>query len=69
MAAHVDVEGECPLAVIPCKYHDIGCKVKVSMNCRITIIILVMCICHYINNELIICLCSAYSGLLYVYIF
>ena len=29
MAAHVDVDGDCPLAVVPCQYTDVGCKFKV----------------------------------------
>ena len=29
MSAHVDVDGDCPLAVVPCQYTDIGCKFKV----------------------------------------
>ena len=31
MSAHVDVDGDCPLAVVPCQYTDIGCKFKVRM--------------------------------------
>lgn len=29
MSTHIDADGECPLAVVPCKYHDFGCKFKV----------------------------------------
>ena len=29
MGSHIDVDGDCPLAVVPCKYCDIGCKLKV----------------------------------------
>lgn len=29
MSSHIDVDGDCPLAVVPCKYCDIGCKLKV----------------------------------------
>ena len=31
MSAHVDIDGDCPLAVVPCQYSDIGCKHKVRM--------------------------------------
>ena len=31
MAAHVDVDGDCPLALVPCPYSDIGCKFKVRL--------------------------------------
>ena len=29
MSAHIDADGDCPLAVVPCKYNDFGCKYKV----------------------------------------
>ena len=33
MSNHVDADGDCPLAFVPCKYCDIGCKVKVQRTC------------------------------------
>ena len=35
MSSHIDVDGDCPLAVVPCKYCDIGCKLKVLGLLRI----------------------------------
>ena len=32
MSAHVDADGDCPLAVVPCQYTDIGCKFKVRLH-------------------------------------
>lgn len=32
MSAHVDADGDCPLAVVPCQYTDIGCKFKVGLH-------------------------------------
>lgn len=29
MNSHTDVDGDCPLAIVPCRYCDIGCKFKV----------------------------------------
>ena len=35
MSTHVDIDGDCPLAVVPCQYTDIGCKFKVRATyCR-----------------------------------
>ena len=36
MSAHVDIDGDCPLAVVPCQYSDIGCKHKVRMVTIVT---------------------------------
>ena len=33
MSTHVDVDGDCPLAIVPCQYTDIGCKFKVRATC------------------------------------
>ncbi|XP_032237702.2 TNF receptor-associated factor 4 [Nematostella vectensis] len=32
MAVHIDVDGDCPLATVPCKYSDVGCKTKVKRS-------------------------------------
>ena len=29
MAQHIDSEGDCPLAVVNCRYADVACKYKV----------------------------------------
>ena len=37
MSSHVDIDGDCPLAVVPCQYSDIGCKHKVRMVTIVTL--------------------------------
>ena len=32
MSAHIEPDGDCPLAIVPCKYNDFGCKYKVSIS-------------------------------------
>ena len=29
MGQHVDADGDCPLAVVTCRFADVGCKYKV----------------------------------------
>lgn len=43
MNNHVDVDGDCPLATVPCKYCDIGCKFKVYFEneCIIELFVIV----------------------------
>lgn len=34
MNQHTDVDGDCPLAIVLCRYNDVGCKFKVSVNIK-----------------------------------
>ena len=44
MSAHVDIDGDCPLAVVPCQYNDIGCKHKVRMVRIVALCLITICL-------------------------